>query len=233
MELHPVKPPRAVDAAIDTLRNAILSGELAAGTTLPPERRLATTLGISRLTLRAAVAHLAAEGLVQARQGSGVSVLDFHQTGGVALLPHLMRRGDVTLLEPFLQLRRAVAAEALAAACVRATPADVDRLTEMAASLAEETDRSALIEGNLRFTQAVLRIADNLPMTLLFNTVAAVYRARPEVAEAMLASEAGVRASFMATVELIRRGDAEAARSAVRRTLEALDAATLAAMETR
>src|SRR5690606_7812443 len=88
-----VSAPRSVDLAAAQLREAILSGVYAPGDRLPPERELAETLGISRLTLRASLSHLEAEGLIRARQGSGVTVLDYRTEAGVELLPHLLARG--------------------------------------------------------------------------------------------------------------------------------------------
>jgi GntR family transcriptional regulator, transcriptional repressor for pyruvate dehydrogenase complex len=230
--METIQRTRAVDTAANVLRRAILSGELPAGEALPAERKLSADLGVSRLTLRSAISHLEAEGLVRARQGSGVRVLDYRESGGVALLPHLMGTGDLTLLRPFLALRRAVAAEALAAACANVTESDLEGLEQMALELAT-ANRAALAEGNLAFTAAVLAIADNLPIQLLFNTVSAVYRGRHDVVDAMLVHEDGVRASFMATVMLLRNGDPAFAREQVRMTLEVLDAATLAQMEAR
>ena len=48
--------PRPVDAVLSRLRTAVVDGHYPAGEHLPPERQLAATLGVSRLTLRAAVA---------------------------------------------------------------------------------------------------------------------------------------------------------------------------------
>jgi DNA-binding transcriptional MocR family regulator len=51
--------------------SAIESGELTAGTRLPPERPLAEALGVSRTTAVLAYRHLREKGLVESRQGSG------------------------------------------------------------------------------------------------------------------------------------------------------------------
>jgi GntR family transcriptional regulator len=51
-----------------------MRADMSVGEPLPPERQLAETLGVSRLTLRAAVQQLVAEGLLQRRQGSGTFV---------------------------------------------------------------------------------------------------------------------------------------------------------------
>lgn len=225
-----IHAPRAVDLAATHLRSGILDGTYAAGTNLPPERDLAVELGISRLTLRAALARLESEGLVRPKQGSGVRVLDVREEAGVEALVALLDAGRTDLLGPFLQLRRALASEAVAEACRRATDDELADLTERAARLAI-ADRSELVAGNLAFARQVAVISGNLPMILLFNTVARAYRARPEIAAAMLVHEAGVRASFAAIVALIAARDPDAARERVRRALEVLDAATLSALE--
>lgn len=225
-----IHAPRAVDLAAAHLRSAVLDGTYAAGTNLPPERELAAELGIARLTLRAAIARLESEGLVRPKQGSGVRVLDLREEAGAEALVALLDGGSPALLGPFLQLRRALASEAVAEACRRATDADLADLSARAQELAV-VDRAALVDGNLAFARQVARISGNLLMILLFNTVARAVRARPAIAEAMLFHEAGVRASFAAIVALIAARDPDAAREHVRRALEALDAATLSALE--
>jgi DNA-binding transcriptional MocR family regulator len=53
------------------LRYQILSGELPIGSSLPPERKLAEQLGVSRNTVVRAYSELEAEGLIAGRMGSG------------------------------------------------------------------------------------------------------------------------------------------------------------------
>ncbi|MDE2517355.1 MAG: PLP-dependent aminotransferase family protein [Rhodospirillales bacterium] len=61
-------------AVFDRLRRAILAGSLQAGARLPPSRRLAEELSVSRQTVVLAYERLAAEGYVRARIGSGTFV---------------------------------------------------------------------------------------------------------------------------------------------------------------
>lgn len=56
------------------LRQAILDGQLSAGTQLPPTRVLATELAVSRTTVVTAFEQLFAEGYLEARVGSGTFV---------------------------------------------------------------------------------------------------------------------------------------------------------------
>ncbi len=222
----PIRASRTVDLVAERLRQAILDGSFAAGASLPAERQLGTSLGVSRLTLRAALSRLEAEGLVRPRQGDGVLVLDWRASGGLDLLRH-MARLDAPLVASFLELRRAVAAEAVALACRRAGRADLAHLRALAAAQASEPDAAAFAERDLAFGRAVLAAAGNLAMQLLLNSVEQVYRAHPALAEALHADRDAVRASYAAVVALIEAGDPAAAREAVRAGLEAIDARAL------
>ena len=60
----------------EELREQLLAGEYAAGAQLPSEPELARRLGVSRSSLRAALALLEAEGLLRSVHGSGTFVTD-------------------------------------------------------------------------------------------------------------------------------------------------------------
>ena len=68
---------RSLSAQIhEALRARIVEGRFAAGTRLPPTRKLAVELGVSRATVVTAYDQLIAEGFVHGRIGSGVFVAD-------------------------------------------------------------------------------------------------------------------------------------------------------------
>lgn len=60
----------------DDLRERLEAGEFAPGARLPSEPELARALGVSRSSLRAAIALLEADGLVRRMQGSGTFVME-------------------------------------------------------------------------------------------------------------------------------------------------------------
>jgi GntR family transcriptional regulator/MocR family aminotransferase len=62
------------------LRSAIQQGRLPAGTVLPATRTLARDLGIARSVVVAAYEHLATDGYLSGRQGSGTQVMPIAQT---------------------------------------------------------------------------------------------------------------------------------------------------------
>jgi GntR family transcriptional regulator, transcriptional repressor for pyruvate dehydrogenase complex len=69
--LRPVRGHHAFEACVEQLATAIRLGVYPLGTTLPPERDLAAMLGVSRATLREAMAALREAGLVETRRGRG------------------------------------------------------------------------------------------------------------------------------------------------------------------
>lgn len=76
LSIQPVRPPRTLVAeTTNNLRQAIREGTLAPGRELPTEPQLAAQLGVSRGTLRQAIAALAQEGLLSRRQGLGTFVV--------------------------------------------------------------------------------------------------------------------------------------------------------------
>ena len=61
---------------LETLRDALARGDYPPGSKLPSERALAERFGVSRPTIRRAVARLVQEGLIRTRHGSGMTVCE-------------------------------------------------------------------------------------------------------------------------------------------------------------
>ncbi|MDF2824097.1 MAG: gabR 1 [Mycobacterium sp.] len=64
------------ETLLTALRDAVRSGRLPAGATLPPSRTLAADLGVARNTVADVYAELVAEGWLASRQGAGTWVVD-------------------------------------------------------------------------------------------------------------------------------------------------------------
>lgn len=74
MPIQTIEPRRLYRQIADQLRALIDDGEFAPGSRLPPERDLATQLGVSRPSVREALIALEVEGRVEVRMGSGIYV---------------------------------------------------------------------------------------------------------------------------------------------------------------
>ena len=91
------------------LRDLILSGRLPDGFRLPPERQLATALGVNRTTILSAYRELKADGLVEAHVGRGTEVVS-QKAGRSAIEPtgplpwrQLAREGSVREPDPLVR----------------------------------------------------------------------------------------------------------------------------------
>ncbi|WP_163504842.1 FadR/GntR family transcriptional regulator [Fodinicola acaciae] len=67
--LRPVRAGNAFEEAVEALLRTLRLGVVSAGDRLPPERELATRLGVSRATVREAIAALTDSGHLESRRG--------------------------------------------------------------------------------------------------------------------------------------------------------------------
>ncbi len=132
LALVPLPSPNELAAAI---RGRIHRGELGPGDRLPPERELATGLGVTRPRLRDALDLLDAEGYLVARRGSGggrfVATLD-------APFRAWARRMRLEL-DDLVDFRVAVECQAVRFAAERRTTADLATLDRANRTLARVT----------------------------------------------------------------------------------------------
>lgn len=94
MPFRKVQSERLADAVVRQIEELILKGVLHPGDRLPAERELAERMGVSRPSLRAALAELQDNGLVETRAGSGVYVAEFHGSAFSAPLRRLFARHE-------------------------------------------------------------------------------------------------------------------------------------------
>ena len=123
MPFHKVTPEKLSNSVVRQIEQLILRGILRPGERLPSERDLADKLGVSRPSLRDAIADLADRGLLVSRAGSGVFVADVLGSAFSPALTQLFSTHDEAVIA-YISFRRDM--EGLAA--------------ERAATLGSETD---------------------------------------------------------------------------------------------
>jgi DNA-binding FadR family transcriptional regulator len=143
----PVRPPTTFEETVERLGTAIRLGLLAPGSRLPPERRLADQLRISRSTLRQALTTLVQSGHLVSQRGRGGGTF-------VAEHPPLAERDAEPLGDDawaILDYRVAIESGAVVLACERAQEADLERLDELVAKMADATDFEDYRLADIRF----------------------------------------------------------------------------------
>jgi DNA-binding FadR family transcriptional regulator len=207
----------SVDACADTIRRAILTGKIAVGARLPPERELAARLAVNRSTLRSALARLATERLVTVRQGSGCVVSDFAREAGPELLTVIARLGTTVEEErevaaDLLYVRRCLASAVfdrlppkLPVATRARLEAEVDRLAHLVEAGADPT---AVAEQDISVIKVVVGATKSRVLQLVLNPLLTPARAMPRLREAIFSDASGsvgVYRELLAWLSLARR----------------------------
>ncbi len=165
---------RVSDQLADLIRGHAPTGDHAA-VSLPPERRLAEELGVSRSVVREAVKRLELQGLLEVRRGSGIRIVDqLHRplNGSLSLLiPDADER-----LRQLHETRLALEPEAARLAALRATPAQIALLDEIQARLERAKDTAEAIAIDLEFHHALAETSGNLMFRLILDSMGEISR---------------------------------------------------------
>lgn len=143
-----------------------------AGARLPPERQLAEDLGVSRGTLRRALADLEAEGLIWRHVGRGTFVGD-RPVDTVQDLTDVTRRTNPAGV---MEARLALEPELARLAAVHATPADLDELALCVRESRGSPDWRSYEYWDNRLHRVVAQATANVVLLALFDGLNTVRR---------------------------------------------------------
>jgi GntR family transcriptional regulator, transcriptional repressor for pyruvate dehydrogenase complex len=160
------------DAAIQKLREMIITGRYPSGAKLPPEAELAAELGLSRNTAREAVRALSTARVLDVRRGDGTYVTSLRPElllEGIAFAVDLMHEESGLEL---LQVRRILepAATAMAAANIGTDALDnLERILVLMQS--NSADLEAFVRYDADFHAQVAAASDNQTLASMLNGV--------------------------------------------------------------
>ncbi|MDI4663473.1 FadR family transcriptional regulator [Xanthobacter autotrophicus] len=222
----------------EALRQSIRSGNYPPGTKLPSEAQLTQAHGVSRTVVREAVAALRADGLVEARQGAGVFVLE--APGAPLFSSQNIDNTRVSSTIELLELRTGVEVEAAGLAAARRSPAQEEVIFErhFAVRAAMEAGQSTVesdfalhlaiadATNNPRFREFLTMIGrEAIPRVVLERDGQSVERATSYIE---LIDDEHQRIALA-----ISKGDEEAAREAMRVHLRGSQQRYRALLQTR
>lgn len=213
------------DSRSDRVERALLdlvaSGQLAAGQRLPTELQLAERFGVSRATVREALARLRADGVLSTKPGRGAVV-----ESRAPLTLRLQHDESVDSVDRLFELRQMVEVESAALAARRRTEVDL----QVIESAYETMARAALAqrpapEADLAFHRGVAAATHNPHIVALVDFVSAQLNHLLAAAWLNSARHAGgpqfAQAEHRVLLEAIRSRNAAAARRAARLHLQA------------
>ena len=158
---RPLGPPRKrTTEVVERLAAEIASGRIPRGGQLPTEQELTAAFGVSRTVVREAVAVLRAEGLVEARQGSGVFVTTDVQRRPFRIDPEELGSLDAVL--DVMELRTGIEIEAAGIAADRIDAAGRNRIAHALAAIDGALAKGEpAIDEDFAFHQAIAEATGN------------------------------------------------------------------------
>ena len=216
-----------VDQIERTLVIRILRGAYPPDTNLPPVRALAAEFETTIPTIQRTVARIEALGLIVARRGSGLRVLDPVIHSNVNVLPYwfdaLRDQPDrsARMLGQVLKIRRHLAAE-LVSELPAPSPELVEALRDAMLAKGIEEQR----DTDLHFTRSVLASTNNFAVSMLFNTVEHIILNVRGVAEAFYGDE-DLHKRTLAEVVAAAAGSGPEAAARLDRAFELWDASAV------
>lgn len=212
---RPVREPGNLTQRIITAIEEIVDRErLRVGDRLPPERELATLLGVSRPVLREALKSLEARGRLTVRHGQGVFIRSLSDEA----LRSSLANATVSLQELFA-MREVLEVPAAAWAAASATPEDIDRLKS---ALAAERDARVppvdfhrLGELDAAFHMLIVETAKNRFLSQTLDVLQEMLAAGMETTLSIPGRMRRSHSEHRIILQAIARGDEQGAQKAV------------------
>jgi GntR family transcriptional repressor for pyruvate dehydrogenase complex len=163
---------RLYEQVADQITTWISENGLVAGDRLPPERELASRLGVSRATLSQALVALEVIGVVTVRHGDGTTVTGAASTRTVEAI-----RAHADRLPEIIDTRDALETKIASLAASRRTEEDLARIDEALAAMAADVEAGGRgVEGDERFHGSVTAAAHSPLLARLMDEISGLIR---------------------------------------------------------
>lgn len=169
--LEPVSRRTLSQEVVAILKRFILVENLYEGDRLPPERKLATSMGVSHRVVREALSVLNGEGIIVKEQGRGVFIRDFDReilhtdqetVFGPATPSSGARGSHPDQPSDFYELRLAIEVGAIGIAARRATEKDLKKLQIIVDRMKPRAEKGESLSGDeIEFHLTLLRASHN------------------------------------------------------------------------
>jgi GntR family transcriptional repressor for pyruvate dehydrogenase complex len=215
--LRPVTRPRLYEQVAQQILEWVRENDLHVGDRLPPERELATRLGVSRATVSQALVAMEVVGVVAVRHGDGAVLVESSGTSKVvdALRRHAQQLPDI------IEAREALESKLAALAAVRRTDDDLARIEAALEVMAKDIAAGGRgVEGDELFHAAVTTAGHSALLQRLMGEISELVKetrieslSQPERPRESLEGHRRIAAA-------IRERDAAAATEAMRDHVE-------------
>ena len=210
--LRPLQRPRLYEQVVGQIQAWIAQNGLEVGDRLPPERELASRLGVSRATVSQALVAMEVVGMVSVRHGDGVVLVE---PAGSAKVVNALRRHAQQLPE-IIEAREALETKLAALAAGRRTESDLAAMDEALAFMERDIAAGGRgVEADERFHAAVTAAGHSPLLARLMAEISDLIRETRISSLSQPDRPVNSLRGHRKIADAIRAGDAEAAALAM------------------
>ena len=200
---------------VEQIQALIREGVLKPGDRLPPERELAERLQVSRSSLREAMRALELQGVVVSRPGAGTFVSTESLDALISIIAASLTETRDTLNDIF-EVRHLLEPQIAALAAERATGEDARRMAEALGEQERQMARGETgVEGDTAFHFALAQATQNWALVKVVSTISDILRQSRDLSLQTPGRPERSLTSHGHILDMVQRGDAEGARSAM------------------
>lgn len=220
----PVKPKRISEEIVKQLKSLIFSGKLRPGEKLPPERELAKSLNVSRVSLREALNALQGMGLIEIQQGNRTFVRPITTRSIYDPLVSFCKESPQNFLQVF-EIRKILDIGSVSLAAERAEPKHITKLEIIVNQMEDDLKNNRLgAKPDLDFHLEIVTATQNQVYSHLATTVYDLLQEEMRIAWGGIfnnaASKTALLEQHIRIIDSIKSHDPKKARQAAREHLE-------------
>ena len=198
----------------------LILNKLRPGDKLPSERELAETLRVSRSSIRDAIRSLELMGLVEPRQGTGTIVREVSSEAVLNPFANALKHRQ-ELVSELLDFRKMLEPPLAARAATHATAEDISEMEEILQRQEEKQSQGeAAVTEDAEFHYSVALASENSVVLKVLDILMDLLRDTRERSLQLEGRPQKSLAGHRRVLAAIKRRDAEAAKSAMRRHIE-------------
>ena len=185
------------DIVFELMRDSILDGTWKVGEKIPSENKLTAVYGVSRVTVRAAIARLSSLGMLESRQGGGTFVCNPGVEQSLNSMAPYFAMTDLDRMYVF-EFRKAIETGAVTLAAERADAGIIEKMRECSRKMEEATDEDEVVDNDMEFHRLIAEASGNPLFAKVFDVMYGTYRAQIKSNVAIMGA-AGVNYHHMIT----------------------------------
>ena len=231
MPFQKVQPERLAQAVVKQIELLILRGVLRPGERLPSEREMAERLGVSRPSLREAIADLQSRGLLVSRAGSGIFVAEVLGSAFSPALTRLFATHEEAVFD-YIAFRRDMEGMAVERAAMAGSETDlkvVDSIFRKMEAAHRKRDPSDEARLDAQFHLAIIEASHNVIMLHMMRSMYQLLREGVFYNRQIMFKQRMTRDSLLnqhaAINEALQARDGAGARAAIEAHLDFVSAA--------